>query len=249
MSYATATGEGDILAAGYRMSREAGVEYFITEVGPGGQLTTVITNTFVPVLVCAAADGTVWSFGRDLTKGKFSQDYAMLRQYRLRERPSDSAIGQLNELLPRHSFDSKLSPAGGRGSAKLRCVDDKVVVYTSATHEYIEVLDSGETVRRFKVEEPPEGLASLFHLAVASDGHVFASVRNRGWDSSRVHYLQLDEPTWTARWVAVPGADTTSQEGAHPRYGLVYGTDGDSLVLGESGHGLAWVRPRVVSNK
>jgi hypothetical protein len=241
LSHVSATPDGEIVAAGYAVLERGSVTYFVAKTDRSGKVARVAqTNPFVPLLVCAAADGTVWSLGRDLGKDDADEDYGILRQYSL-------TAGQLRELLPRQSFGSGQSPVRGRRTAFLRCSDNGVVAYVNSTHEYFEILDSGETVRRFNVEPPQRGSNRVESLAVLTDGSVFASIGDPGNEPRRrVCELQKDEGQRTASWAAVPGVGQSPEEALlEPPYGMLFGADGDSLVLSSKDEGLAWVRPRL----
>jgi hypothetical protein len=240
LAHVSATPDGEIVAAGYAVLERGGVTYFVAKTNRSGEVASVAhTDPFVPLLVCAAPDGTVWSLGRDLGKDEADEDYGMLRQYSL-------TTGQMRELLPRSSFGQGQSPVRGRLSAPLSCADDRVVTYVNATHEYFEILDSGETVRRFKVEPPPFGRGRIEFLAVLSDGSVFGSVGGMDDDPRKVCELQKNEKQRTASWAPVPGVGQSPEETLlDPPYGILFGADGDSLVLSSKGEGLAWVRPRL----
>jgi len=241
LSHVSATPAGEIVAAAYAVLERGGVTYLVAKTDRSGEVAGVVhTDPFVPLLVCAAPDGTVWSLGRDLGKDEAGEDYGMLRQYSL-------TTGQMRELLPRSSFGSGQSPVRGRLTAFLSCADARVVAWVNATHEYFEILDSGETVRRLKVEPPPFGSNRVESLAVLTDGSVFASIGAPG-DEPRRHVceLQKDEEQLTASWVPVPGVSQSPKEALlEPPYGMLFGADGDSLVLSSKSAGLAWVRPRL----
>jgi hypothetical protein len=241
LSHVSATPAGEIVAAAYAVLERGGVTYFVAKTDRSGEVAGVAhTGPFVPVLVCAAADGTVWSLGRDLGRDEADEDYGVLRQYSL-------TTGQMRELLPRSSFGPGQSPVRGRLTAFLSCTDDRVVTYVNATHEYFEILESGETVRRFKVEPPQFGSNRVESLAVLTDGSVFASIGAPGDEPRRrVCELQKDEGQRTASWAAVPGVGQSPEEALlEPPYGMLFGADGDSLVLSSKDEGLAWVRPRL----
>ena len=181
--------------------------------------------------------GTAWSLGRDLGKDETGEEYGILRQYSF-------TAGQVRELLRRRSFGTGQSPVRGRMSAFLRCTKDRVVVYTNLTHEYFEILDTGDTVRRFQVDPPQFGRRRVDFLALLIDGSVFSTIGGRGDEPRRVYELQKDEAQLTASWVPVPGAGQSPAEGfVNPPYGILFGADGDNLVL-SSKQGLAWVKPQ-----
>lgn len=239
VAHAAATDAGNVVVAGHAELRTSDVLYFVAKTDLNGEITEVVrTNPFVPMLVCMAPDGSAWSLGRDLGKDQAREDYGLLRQYSFR-------AGQVRELLQRRSFGPGESPVRGRLSAFLRCTKDRVDAYVNSTHEYFEILESGNTVRRFRVEPPQFGTRRIEALAVLSDGSAFSTIRGRGDQPRRVYELQCDDEKLTASWVPVPGAGHPPEEGfVRPPYGMLFGAEGNSLVL-SSKNGLAWVEAQI----
>jgi hypothetical protein len=78
-----------------------------------------------------------------------------------------------------------------------------------------------------------------------SDGAAFCTVGSRGNLPGGVYELQKDEEELSATWVLLPGTSEDSDDGRGDRpYGLLFGDDGDSLVLAAAS-GLVWVKPRI----
>ena len=83
-------------------------------------------------------------------------------------------------------------------------------------------------------------------LAVLDNGTVFSSIRGRGAEPRRVCELQKDEQQLTASWVPVPGVGQSLEEAfVSPPYRILFGSDGESLVLSSKGEGLAWAKPQI----
>jgi len=239
ISHAALTRNGQILASGGAVTSSGQRARFIAKTDLRGNVTdTIRTDDFVPVMICSAPDGTVWSFGRELVDGRERPTTHMLRQYSFQK-------GLVASYLPRSSFDTKVSPVVHRGAqgSYLDCSANKVVVYVARTNEYIELNYSDHMIRRWTVDAAHFRGFWMQGLAVTDSGAVYASAMQDGnW--AGLYELILDGPE-TGRWELVPGTFQFDEGEGRMRssYGMLHGTHGDSLVLGSTPQGLAWVRP------
>jgi hypothetical protein len=74
---------GNLVVSGGIENQAGAIANFIASIGTDGRLSQVIRTTpFVPIYVCAAEDGTVWSYGMDRDEeGKGIEKSLRLRQY------------------------------------------------------------------------------------------------------------------------------------------------------------------------
>lgn len=243
--YAGATETGDIIASGHAFTSDGANALFIAKTDSSGNVTQVVrTNPFAPSMVCASADGTLWSFGRELDT---REDFAMLRQYSLEG-------GLLRQFLPRSSFPPRSSPAaisGGFQGSFLHCAKDRVALYVNQTDEYVQLTFSDHVLQRWVLDMSSVGRAKVSGFAVTDAGHVYASLDEQytGGDPGLTGLYELDTRagTSTARWVPVNGTvGLLDRKQGIPRgsFMRLWGTDGQNLIISRSGDfGFSWVTP------
>lgn len=248
IGHVAVTDAGNIIAAGYVVSTDAAVASFIAKTDLSGKVAQVVrTNPFVPKMVCAASDGTVWSFGHDREKHEAKEDYAMLRQYSFDK-------GLLREYLPRQTFPPGPSPAlnfRGQWGAYLRCTKDGVALYVNQSDEYIELLGPSNTLTRWPVGAMPLPGMKVLGFAVTDSGQVYGALSEfeRGLDLgwTGLYELERDARTGEARWLPVPGTlNYLDTKQGFPRGAFIrlWGTDGKNLIITQAGQGgLAWALP------
>ncbi|MBI1750401.1 MAG: hypothetical protein HY234_16035 [Acidobacteria bacterium] len=250
VSSAAVSATGTILTSGYAYSAEGALAYFIAQTDVAGNVAAVVrTNPFVPLQVCATADGTIWSFGHELEKEEAHEDYAMLRQYSFGK-------GLIREFLLRHTFRARLSPAlGGGGSSRsyLRCNNNKVALYVDSTNDYIEIDTATYAVARWWVDKPSLGRMKVLGFAFTDDGQVYGDLSEAlsggdpGWTG--IYELRRDVAPGRAAWLPVPGTvKYLSHRQAIPRgaFRHLWGADGNNLVITMAGEpSLSWVTPLV----
>jgi len=74
---------GNLVVAGGTQNQAGVIANFIASIGDDGRMGQVIRTTpFLPVYICAAEDGTVWSFGIDRNEeGRGVETSPLLRQF------------------------------------------------------------------------------------------------------------------------------------------------------------------------
>ena len=178
---------------------------FIAAIDTTGQVSHVVRTTpFLPVYICAAEDGTVWSYGIDRDKdGKGIETSLRLRQYDLEK-------GQLRAMLDTSTLNSSgwTSPRGlYPGNIVLRCTSQKVGLYNGASGEWIEVDTATGKLKVAKVAPlPPPKDVRITGFALTESGEVFASMHHRSWNPPVSGLFQLRfDPSGLGRWIPVKG--------------------------------------------
>lgn len=91
---------GDLVVAGGTENNAGSIANFVASVGRDGHLSKIIrTSPFMPVYICAAEDGTVWSYGIDRDKdGRAIEGSSRLRQFSFEKGQIKSALGLIRRI-------------------------------------------------------------------------------------------------------------------------------------------------------
>jgi hypothetical protein len=231
---AAVTSDGRIIAAGHAEKADGTAASFIALTDLSGKMTNVIqTKGYHPSSICQAPDGTVWTFGGtgyDRETGPNPGD--TLRHF-------DFQKGQVGSYLPRSTFPRLPMPDV---PAYIRCLADKVFVYSHGAQGYIEMQYSGGTPRLYHVVAPSQLRLAGFAVTGARDVYGYFYGAGKGG----LYYLSFDEAANTVRWLPVDGTvGLLTKPGA---ISGLWGSDGDNLVLSRSEDGtgeytLHWATP------
>ena len=235
-----------LLASGHAYADQKSVN-FIAKTNDSGTVTGVIlTEHFMPTRLCGQPDGTIWTFGRDLTKERENQPYFTLRQY-----SSEGVL--LNGYLSRDSIAIQTEGVpwgGGRSGTYLTCGANLVSLYLNQSDEFVRVDTTQEQVQRWHMDmtELPEGKVN--GLGVLSNGCTYASVHAEKYgqsDAWGLYALQLVGGKEEGSWI--PVADTLysrkwSEEPLTNSFWILWGAEGDELVVKRyiAGGEFQWVR-------
>lgn len=233
---AAPTGNGGAIASGQFTTDEES-SYFLAETSTsGGVVSTVHTETYLAARMCRAADGSIWTLGRDSVKESGRQlDYEIVRQYSFEK-------GLLHSYLPRSSvnFQSEGATGAGEGEAGafLVCGKDRISVFLNETKEYFEIDPSKEILKRWKVAMSPLDGGRVTGLAVTDAGRVYASLFEIEDDvDAKTHglfELQVDTKPSAGRWIPVGGTLNTQprlEDAPRGSFFRLWGADRDALVI------------------
>lgn len=228
---------GGLIVAGGTENGAGTIANFIASVGKDGHLNPVIRTTpFMPVYICAAEDGTVWSYGIDRDQdGKGVEESLRLRQFSFEK-------GQIRAILD----VSKLNSAGwtltrGRytGEISLRCNSQKLVLYNAGSGELLEFDFSTNKLKVDKIKPLPSPEEMRIRgFAMTDSGDVFVSLVDRNTTPARVGLFRLEfDENGLGSWVPVKN---TIADYLHGPIDMLLGSDGASLVYTRDFDGVAY---------
>jgi hypothetical protein len=237
LTSAAVTSDGRILASGEADKTDGTSASFIALADLAGRIADVIQiPDFYPAQVCAAPDGTVWTFGGTGYEGNGNKPRPgeTLRHFDFRK-------GQIGGYIARSEY-----PDQSLGAGFIRCSESGVAMYSTSGGKYVEIDYDGGMPRRYRADIPA-GLWLIGSAFVASKktfGY-FENLQSQEDASQGLYTLDFDEAAKTARWIPVnPG-------GARTRMGIItalWGADGERLVLSRGGDaagqaGIHWATP------
>jgi hypothetical protein len=199
----------------------------VVECGGAGWYCWSGTSPTLPYYVCAAEDGTIWSFGTDRdSEGKSVEDSLLLRQYSFE-------TGQLGAMLDKSALNSSGWTLGrGRypGEISLRCTSQKVGLLNGRSSEYVEFdIPTGKLkVSKINPLLPPKQMR-ITGFALTESGDVFVSLHDNssGIGRSGIFHLTFDSSgvgSWT------PLLNTVGPYLHGGPVDRLLGTDGTNLV-------------------
>ncbi len=225
---ASLTKSGKLVVSGGTTSPAGVIANFIAEIDDTGHISRVIRTTpFLPIYICAAEDGTVWSYGIDRDGGgKGVKSSLRLRQYSFDK-------GQLRAMLDVTSLNSlgwTLDRGVYPGQISLRCTPQKVGIYNGHSNEWVEFDIPTNTLKVSKVEPlPPPKELRITGFALAESGDVFVSMHDRASQPPRSGLFRLSfVGSDVGKWV--PVKDTVGPYLHGARVGQLLGVDGTDLV-------------------
>jgi hypothetical protein len=229
---------GNLAVAGGTKNQAGAIANFIASIGSDGRIGKVVRTTpFLPIYVCGADDGTVWSYGIDRDEeGRGVEKSLRLRQYSFDK-------GQLRALLD----ISTLKPGGwklirGRypGEISLRCTSQKVGLYNGGSGEWIEFDIAASRLRVTKVNPlPPPKTMRITGFALTEAGDVFASLHERSSSPARSGLFRLGfDSAGLGSWIPVKNTLGPYLHGG-PIERLL-GTDGTDLIYTRDLDGAAY---------
>jgi hypothetical protein len=233
---AVPSGNGGAIASG-QFTTDEETSYFLAETSTsGGVVSTVHTETYLAARMCRAADGSIWTLGRDSVKESERRlDYEIVRQYSFEK-------GLLHSYVPRSSVNFQSEGASGAGEGEagafLVCGKDRISVFLNETKEYFEIDPSKEILKRWKIAMSPLDGGRVTGLAVTDAGRVYGSLFEIKDDvDTKTHglfELQVDTKASTGRWTPVTGTLNTQlrlEDAPKGSFFRVWGADGDALVI------------------
>lgn len=163
---------GMIFVAGaLTRSGDIGATSFVAVLDGTGDTTKFIDlGRYRPKRVCAANDGTFWTFGQVM-----NGDNEFYRGQLLREYSADGHM--LNAFLPIAKFPGLARVDYGRTKARLTCGDESVGLYLSRPMRWIEVQFNDKTPYKWRLQAVPPG--RMTGLALMETHQVYATFANR----------------------------------------------------------------------
>ena len=236
-----------LLASGHAYAGPLYVNFIAKADDSGNVIRVIQTENFMPTRLCGQPDGTIWTYGRDLTKERNKEPYSLLRQYRLEG-------DLLHEYLPRDSVaihTHGVPWGGGPSGTYLNCGAKQVSIYLNQSDEFVQVDTAKDRVQRWHMDMTGPK-AKVSGLGVLSNGCIYAGLHAEEYEQSRawgLYVLRLEEGKEMGRWV--PVADTVhsqewNEELVTNSFWSLRGAEGDELVIVRysSGGAMEWVKVR-----
>jgi hypothetical protein len=219
---------GDLFVSGGTTSPAGAIANYIAQIDQSGHVSRVIRTTpFLPVYICAAEDGTVWSYGfeRD-DRGRKVQGSLRLRQYSF-------AKGQIRAMLDISTLNSSgwtLTDGRYPGEISLRCSSQRVGLFNGQSSEWIEYDVTDSRLKVSKVEPlPPTKEMRITGFAFTELGDAFVSLLDRSTKPPQSGLFRLSfAASDIGKWVPVKGTVGPYLNGA--QVGQLLGTDGTELI-------------------
>jgi hypothetical protein len=238
---------GGVVAGGHAETTEGSSSFLAHTDASGSPISLLYLQTFIPLRVCQANDGTVWVFGRDPNKESANDlAYPLVRQYSFEE-------GLLSRYLPRDSVALRadaVAGGGGPNGSFLICGEKHISLYLNQTNEYIQIDPHTQSLQRWTMDMTPLAQAKVTGFAVTENGRIYASLYEVEPESQRktrgLFELRVQPGKGTAKWVAVTGTLNSHGEGeavAQGTFWRLWGTEGDDLIIGQQYDAeFSWVR-------
>jgi hypothetical protein len=196
------------------------VANFIAAIDHSGEMKYMIrTNPFIPVHVCVAEDGTIWTLGWEKRKGPPGD---LLRHYSFEK-------GELRTTLNRGRLPRKFGMFNP--DVAIRCGKDKVYLYVGVSNQFIEYDVAADRLSQWHLTPLPYPDVRFRGFAATENGEVFAGFR--GWEAPlgpRAGMFRLErQATGKAQWVPVPGMEFLHRK--DKRIFDILGSDGADLVF------------------
>jgi hypothetical protein len=229
---------GGLVVSGGTQNQAGAIANFIASIGTDGCLSQVIRTTpFLPIYVCAAEDGTVWSYGFDRDEeGRRIESSLMLRQYSFDK-------GQLRAMADRAALNSAgwiLDHGRYSGEISLRCNSQEVGLYNGGSGEWLEFDFGTSKLKVAKVDPlPSPKTMQITGFALTEAGDIFVSLHDRSGSPPRSGLFRLEfDSTGLGSWIPVKNT-----VGAYLRGGPIerlLGADGPDLVYSRDLEGTAY---------
>jgi hypothetical protein len=227
VSDAAVTKSGTLVVSGGTMNSAGVIANFIAEVDSTGHVGRVVRTTpFLPVYICGAEDGTVWSYGFDRDEnGEGVEGSLNLRQYSFEK-------GQIRATLNKFKLYSAWSLTRGRyaGELNLRCTSQKVGIFNGAASEWIEFDIPTNTLKVAKVNPLPSiKEVRILGFAMTESGDVFVSLHQRTSNPPQSGLFKLTfDSSGVGSWT--PVANTIGPYLNGGPIERLLGTDGTNLI-------------------
>ena len=191
MSDAAVSRAGSIVVAGGTENAAGAIASFIASIGKDGHLSQVIRTTpFLPIYICAAEDGTIWSYGIDRDEdGRGIEGSLRLRQFSFEK-------GQIRAMLDVSTLNSAgwtLIRGQYPGELSFRCNTKEVGLYNGRSNEWVEFDIAANKIRVSKVKPlPSPKLIRITGFALTETGDVFVSLHDRSSSPPRSGLFRLE---------------------------------------------------------
>jgi hypothetical protein len=219
---------GNLVVAGGTTNGAGAIANYIASVGKDGHLGRVIRTTpFMPIYICAAEDGTVWSYGIDRDEmGRGIEDSLRLRQFSF----ESGGVRAMLDISTLNSAGWTLPHGRYPGEISLRCNSQKVGLYNGASNEWLEFDFSANKLRVARVNPlPSPKTMRITGFAMTEAGDVFVSLHDTSSATPRSGLFRLEfDSAGLGSWI--PVANTI---GPYLRGGpmeRLLGADGNDLV-------------------
>lgn len=177
------------------------------------------TEPFLPILVTVAGDSQIWTFGLEMSDSleNAARDHSTVRVFDMsgQLKGEYGALSKIGIPRPLSSFQSSRT-----GEAALLSSSDRVGLFLPSRGLWIEFDLRGEVAGRWTMDNPIEG-GRYMGIGFTRSGalHAFVHTMNlKAWG-----HFQLDRQA--SSWVRRSDFDEA-------KLGVVFGADGDSLVVG-----------------
>ncbi len=228
---------GDLIVAGGTENDAGAIANYIASIGKDGRLSQIIRTTpFLPVYICAAEDGTVWSYGIDRdADGKGIEESLRLRQFSF----DKGQVRALLDVSTLNSYGWTLVRGRYPGEINMRCSSQKVVLYNGRSSEWIELDFSTNKLKVAKVQPlPPPKEMRILGFAITDSGDVFVCLFDRSSNPARSGLFRLEfDSSGLGSWVPVTN---TIAAYLHRRIDMLLGADGENLVYTRDFDGMAY---------
>jgi len=229
---------GNLVVAGGSENQAGAIANFIGSIGSDGRLNQVIRTTpFMPIYVCAAEDGTVWSYGIDRDEeGRGIEKSLRLRQYSFDK-------GQLRAMLDVSTLNASgwtLTEGRYLGEISLRCNSQRIGLYNGRSSEWVEFDFASDKLKVAKVESLPSPKEMrITGFALSEAGDVFVSLHDRSSVPARSGLFRLEfDSAGLGSWVPIKNTVGPYLHGG-PIERLL-GADGPNLVYTRDLEGAAY---------
>lgn len=239
LTNAAVTSGGDIVVTGIAEQKDLTQAFFIALTDKTGKVLHLIrTNPFIPMNMCTAPDGTVWTAGGVRSQSKTERDAgSVIRHF-------DFSKGLIESYLAQSTFGSRSSPAGYSGSRRevyFACNANYVVLYSGVADQFVELTTSDHSTRRWVLDRSGYDLP-LYGFALTENGDVYTVLRDVGSQSATdgLYHLEKNDSAATVHWMPVGNANVN--EPSIDSFGYLYGADGELLVFcnNHDGRTLYW---------
>ncbi len=226
-----------VLAGTYTPSAGGSDVHFIAiqDLSTGKASLIKPAGDYVPLRVCAASDGTIWTLGQTQAEAQHIEvsplpDYEMVRSYSLDGTMQGSFVPRSSQgtaplnLQPfGRAFGSRLETQQ-LNAARLSCGDRSVGVFIGRpVNSWTEINLSGKTVQRWTIQPVPG--ATITGLALLGGNTVYASFSARGANRSVLSLHRLSLSGDRGEWVQV-----ADRGPADKTFAVLLGRDGSALV-------------------
>ncbi|MFZ0770924.1 MAG: hypothetical protein WCA49_22435 [Candidatus Sulfotelmatobacter sp.] len=229
---------GNLVVSGGTENQAGAIANFIASIGTDGRLSQVIRTTpFLPIYVCAAEDGTVWSYGIDRDEeGRGIAESLRLRQYSFDK-------GQLMAMLDVSTLNASgwtLTQGRYPGEISLRCNSQRIGLYNGRSGEWVEFDFAADKLKVAKVEPlPSPKTMRITGFALTDAGDVFVSLHDRSGSPPRSGLFRLQfDSTGLGSWIPVKNTVGPYLHGG-PIERLL-GADGPDLIYTRDLDGMAY---------
>jgi hypothetical protein len=200
----------------------------------GASQTYFFTGRYIPMQVCQASDGTIWTVGTVIPRHDDPPDtssYARLRHY-----SSNGSL--LDSLLPHSSSVSTMRTAWAYSSqVYLRASPGLITLYDGPDSQLYQLDLSTKNVSSWNVANSAPSTSHITGFGISATGDIYASMiqpdaQNPQTIIRGLFILTKQSQNTSATWVPVPGTVSPNRQSSLNIGSLTYilGVDGDDIV-------------------